>query len=550
MSARRRDLVAEPTEVELKYAVPDPEALRTALDGTGLLASVEAGPWRAVQVDDRYVDTPAGALRKGGYGARLRRVDGQTLVTVKSLAGAGRGAQEADGAPSRSRALHRRVEHEAPAVDRLDPHKWPDSDARELVASLVGDEPLRTLFVIRQDRLERTLQSNGTSATLSLDTAEVRLRGRQVGSFGSLEIESDDGSTELLEALAAELEATGLVQPETRSKEQIAREMVGTSAQSPAERRLPRVPKVAGVRADDALSEAGRKVLRLHLARMLSHEAGTRSGEDAEDLHKMRVATRRMRAAWRTFDGAYRPKLQKRYVRELRSVAAALGSVRDLDVQLESLGAYEAQLSETEALALTPLRDEWRQRRGEARVALAALLDSRDYERFVDDYLTFVETYGAGAATADDGRTLRVRDTAAGRIWQAFEQVRTHDAGLPWADVPALHALRIDGKRLRYSLEFFREVLPGTADDLIAAVTAMQDHLGQINDAHLAAGLVREWLMAAAPCLPVASRDAAGAYLVAREGEVPRLRRGFPVAWRRVTGPSARRRLALALSRL
>ncbi len=106
------------------------------------------------------------------------------------------------------------------------------------------------------------------------------------------------------------------------------------------------MPKTAGVTADDPLSEAGRKVLRMHLARMLAAEAGTRAGEDIEQLHKMRVATRRMRSMWRVFDGAYRPKVQQRYVRELQVVATTLGAVRDLDVLIEGLDDYIAGLPE------------------------------------------------------------------------------------------------------------------------------------------------------------------------------------------------------------
>ena len=66
------------------------------------------------------------------------------------------------------------------------------------------------------------------------------------------------------------------------------------------------VGKSPGVLAEDHLAEAGRKVLRFHLAKMLAVEPGTRSGEDPEDLHKMRVATRRQRAAWRVFGDALR----------------------------------------------------------------------------------------------------------------------------------------------------------------------------------------------------------------------------------------------------
>ena len=77
----------------------------------------------------------------------------------------------------------------------------------------------------------------------------------------------------------------------------------------------------------------------------------------------------------------------------------------------------------------------------------------------------------------------RVRDTAASRIWTAYEQVRGYEPVLRWADVETLHELRIAGKWLRYTLEFVREALGDDAAPLIARVTALQDHLGLMNDA-------------------------------------------------------------------
>ncbi len=538
-------------EVELKYAVMDPDALQGRLDG-GLLDGVarfSERPWRTVEIEDRYVDTVDGKLEAAGYGVRLRRIDGVRLVTVKSK------AQDArlEGEPQ---ALHRRLELEAAASARLDPATWPESPARERVEDLIGDEHLRTRFTVAQRRLERELVSQQGRATLSLDAAEIRRRGRPLGTFTTLEVEAGEGSDGLLSRLAVPLEATGLLSVEGRSKEHIAQEMVAAALAAAAAaaaptRTRPAVPKQAGVRLEDPLAEAGRKVLGLHLARMLAAEDGARSGEDPEHVHKMRVATRRMRATWRVFDGAYRPKAQKRYVRELRTVAATLGSVRDMDVQLDHLARYAQGLDDATAAELQPLADTWRRHRDQAREELLTLLDSKAYRRFVDDYLDFTATPGADAAEMDGARSMRVRDTAAGRIWQAYEQVRAHEAGLPWADVPALHALRIDGKRLRYTLEAFREVLPARqADELLATVTRMQDHLGLLNDADVAAAATREWLMGSASGLALASREAAGAYLVSREAEMPRLRRSFPAVWRRVAGPAFRRRLALAVSSL
>ena len=176
----------------------------------------------------------------------------------------------------------------------------------------------------------------------------------------------------------------------------------------------------------------------------------------------MRVATRRMRAAWLVFDGAYRPRIARRYVRELRGVARALGDVRDLDVLLKGLDAYSDSLPEAGGEALEPLRNAWREERERARQRLITLLDSRAYDDFVEDYLELTETAGAGARAtpSDPGEPVLVRDTAGSRILGAYEHVRSYETVMGWADITTLHALRIAGKRLRYTLEYFAEVLP------------------------------------------------------------------------------------------
>ena len=66
----------------------------------------------------------------------------------------------------------------------------------------------------------------------------------------------------------------------------------------PRPRKPPRKP---GLKIDDTMAEGARKTLYFHFRRMLYHEPGTRLGQDIEELHDMRVATRRMRAAIRVF---------------------------------------------------------------------------------------------------------------------------------------------------------------------------------------------------------------------------------------------------------
>jgi CHAD domain-containing protein len=347
-----------------------------------------------------------------------------------------------------------------------------------------------------------------------------------------------------LPAFEAEAEEVALETPEGD-----ATASEGPPARAKAGPRLT-TGRAPGVTGGDPLAEAGRKILRFHFARMLDREAGTRSGEDVEDLHRMRVATRRMRAAWRLFGDAYRRKAERRYVRELRAVASSLGAVRDLDVLLENLAAYVAAHPAEEGEALQPLATAWQDQREAARRRMVVMLDSPAYRHFVDDYLDFVETESAAARPVDATEPSRVRDTATSRIWSAYEQVRAYDATLAWADVATIHQLRIASKRLRYSLEFFREVLGAEAGPLIERVTRLQDHLGLLNDADVAARLAREFLVASAARLSPPTIEAVGRYLGARDRDVARLRRSLPAAWRPLAAESFRRALGRAVSAL
>ena len=310
------------------------------------------------------------------------------------------------------------------------------------------------------------------------------------------------------------------------------------------------VGRSPGVLLDDHIAEAGRKVLRFHLARMLAKEDGTREGSDAEDLHAMRVATRRQRAAWRVFGGAFRPGRTKTYRRGLREVAARLGAVRDLDVLLEAADVYRGELSVTEQRALEPLLTGWRTHRDDARRLLVRELDSDNYRRWVDDYSEFVRHDGLAVVPVAPTEPHRVRDTAGSQILTAYEAVRAYEPVLRWADVETLHELRIAGKWLRYTLEFSKEALPPDAATLIARVTALQDHLGLLNDANVTAGMARSFLVENAGGLSTLEGAAIGRYLVSREKEVARLRRTVGGPWRGVAGVSFRRALGRTVAGL
>ena len=122
------------------------------------------------------------------------------------------------------------------------------------------------------------------------------------------------------------------------------------------------------------------------------------------------------------------------------------------------------------------------------------------------------------------------------------------------AAIPTLHALRIDFKRLRYTLEFFEEVLGPEARQVVNEIKTMQDHLGDLNDAAVAETMLREFVdhhNETYSGVPLVMRpDISGvlAYAAAKDEEKRRLLETFPEAWANFNRDQVRRDLALAVS--
>ncbi len=330
------------------------------------------------------------------------------------------------------------------------------------------------------------------------------------------------------------------------------------------------MPAVPPMLPDEPMSEAGRKAMYTHFLKMLANEAGTRLGEDIEALHDMRVSTRRMRAAYRIFADYYDQKILAPFNKGLRRTGAMLGAVRDLDVLLEKAQAWEAEVGAEPVVvaalvtdggspsnrSLEPLLADWRTRREVARRQMLEYLDSPAYRRLVADFQAFLTTPGAGALPVAAGvpAPYQVRHVAPRLIFTRYEAVRAYEPILDGAPLTTYHALRIDFKRLRYELEFFREVLGPETPGLIKTTVAMQDLLGALQDAYVAEGLIGEFL--AAQKAKRKKRYAGGeladveAYLETQRAAQQTLVQAFPALWAEIVGLDFRRTLALAVAAL
>lgn len=299
--------------------------------------------------------------------------------------------------------------------------------------------------------------------------------------------------------------------------------------------------------ATDSFAIAGRKAMWIQVDRLLAREEAVRDPRQTDALKRYRVATRRLRAALRVFRLAYPNRETKPIRTALSELAEALGAVRDLDVRIEELDKWTEEQGSDTRKAVAPLRDALTARRRAAATSLARKLDGRSHRRLMVALIRFVTALEPPAATHDGPPDRSIRDRAASSVWTAYELVHAYAAVVRWADMPTLHQLRIEAKRLRYTIEFLGDVLGPEREWAIERLVALQDHLGALNDATLAVAAIRSFLGERHAVLSPVERAAVVSYLGDRERELGRLRRSVGRAWRPIVGVTFARRLARAV---
>jgi CHAD domain-containing protein len=283
-----------------------------------------------------------------------------------------------------------------------------------------------------------------------------------------------------------------------------------------------------------------RRVLRHQFERLLSREAAVRAGEDVEDIHQLRVATRRLRASLQVVAPCFDQRAIRRFRRGLRRLAAALGAVRDRDVFLEHLRHTQDALPAAEREQLTRLQVSVAEERVTARQALLVRLDSPRYARFKEAFATFLSTPGAGVGPLPaTGQPLRVRDLAGSLLWGRYKALRAFEPVLLAGEEVIQHEARIAGKRLRYTIECFAEAIGGAADALLEPLAGLQETLGTLQDEVTARSTIES--------LHLRDDPGAEAYLAQRRTEREAALAAFPKHWARVMGPAYRGQLLAVL---
>jgi CHAD domain-containing protein len=445
-------------EREAKLQVP-PGFRLPELGGDGRVVTVHE-PKRIVTT---YLDTEDLDLVRWGCNLRDRPGEGWT---VKLPA-------EDDG------DLLVRPEHvfDAPSGARR-----PPEPAVELLRAYVRGR--RLIPVARLRTLRRTVvlaDELGRPVGVVTDDEVSVMDGRRVATrFREVEIELAPGvPPDRLDPIVELLRAAGAGPVDNVSK---LRRALGPKAEEPPEVVIPEVGRRASV------ADVVRRAFASSVVRLIRHDAGVRLGEDPEDVHQARVATRRMRSDLRLFRDLLEPTWNEALRDELRWLGGRLGAVRDAEVLRDRLHERAAVLgtidrSETDAL----LAGLDRTRDGARDELIAAMRTSR-YTDLLDRLVwgaadpSFLD--GAGGAAAIDVLPGMLEGP-----WKHLETSIERIATDP-AD-EALHDARIRAKRVRYAAEAVAPVFGKTAGRFAEAAAELQTVLGEHQDAVIAGAWLR-----------------------------------------------------------
>lgn len=479
-------------------------------------ASISIRPAAFNDIADTYFDTDDWRFYHAGYALRLRTKNGRAEATLKAV-------ERLPGALQKRREITQALD------EGTFEHMFNiDGAVSERVHLIAGTHPIRPSVEIHTRRHTFALALDGVEiGEITLDhTIYPREDGTEPARLQRVEIEVATETEQLnafIEALRTEcnLQASTIGKYELglriRGLENIGTRDLGSTI----------------INETSTIGEAVYAALRRQFSAFLHHEPGTRLGEDPEELHDMRVASRRMRATMRTF-AQMLPKRAERIEKELKWIAGELGAVRDLDVQIEQFTQWQNITAEIDRDALQIVIDLLAHRRVAARKRMLTTLESRRYERLIAACTSVLLAGAPRRASAARLHVLIVApDVIAGRYRKVSKAAKPLETSSPAKDY---HRLRIRCKRLRYTLELFVDLYGKPAQEFIQLMKALQDVLGQYQDAIVAGTHLRELTNSQGRKLPPQTIFALGAIAQRYEQQAADRRSQFPKAFRKVSG--------------
>jgi CHAD domain-containing protein/uncharacterized protein YjbK len=443
----------------------------------GLVAGIAVGAGHDDVLDAVYYDTADLRLIRRGITVRHRTGGDEARWTVKFPIDVEANGTDAD-------LLSRRE------IDLELPPGPPPHEVASLVRAHVRTADLVAVAHLQTRRHQVKLRQGGqTVAEVDddevsvFDGEHVAARFREV----EVEIEVEEPPEGLLEAITARVREAGAGPPDPTPK--LVRAL-GPRALAPPE--LVPVDLPSSLTAGELVTAA----ITASVRRIIDFDHLVRLDADVEGVHQARVGARRLRSDLHTFGPLLDAKRVESIRDELKWLGQELGAVRDADVLLERLHHESGDLSrQVDRDAADRLLERLAVERADALAACIEALDSPRYAALLDELVAIADEVPMGKA-ADKRADKVVPALVAAPYRKLAKAVGDLDEHPPDAE---LHAVRKRAKKARYAAEAAVPAIGGPARRLAKALRAVQEVLGEHQDAAVAEAWLREAAGEASP---------------------------------------------------
>lgn len=402
-----------------------------------------------------YLDTKGHILGRQGLSVRLRRKGGQILRTTKEKY---RGILDR----SESETLFHSGEDDLGSVE-------------EFMRRLEDQKLPAALVPAFKTRIEReTYEAGGVE--VCLDRGEI-IAGRLSSPIAEIELELKSGDRKQLFALARDISAIVPAEVSVKPKSERGYDLVeGIKARAIMAQDLLLPPS-------STATEAFHSICSECLHQLISNKPGVQAGM-ADALHQARVALRRFDAALELFGKIKAEVPAAKIAAGLKWIGDELAAARELDVFIADVLMPLRAKYPTDRRVSVVCRGATRQRETAYAKAKAALVSQR-FRSFLIDVAEWIETptqfRKADERSIDEPSAKELVSKTLSRVRSKMKAGRRIDE----LDLKHLHKLRLRAKRMRYTIEFARnlyEAHPARIQKTLKQLGRLQSALGNLND--------------------------------------------------------------------
>jgi inorganic triphosphatase YgiF len=464
-----------PQEIELKLAI-DPRDVQT-LRKSSILRELALKRTSRLSLVSVYYDTPSHSLARRGIMLRVRKMGSGRVQCVKMNAVAANSFQ--------------RTEIESPIRGNTpDLMQIPDLDVRRMVQKRCARRGLARVFATNVERETWILQLGRTQIECAIDRGVIAYE-RKKAPISEVELELKSGQPARIYELAHRLNAVVPLWIETKSKAARGYDLVEHAKLA--------APKCGPIVVNTPMSvrECLAAIARPSVAHVLASANFACKSSDPEGIHQLRVAIRRMRAAFSILHGAMPESYRPRLAVKLQAFARKLGATRDWDVLVEETIASMPTRLRKQRPTANLIRIAQAKRAEGDRSAHASLRDPQYTEVLLQLASWADSQFVSDGSLPQEGKWKP--DVLAGpapgfaaQVMQTFhDKARKLGRRAHELDPPQIHRLRIRIKKLRYATDFFRGLWPNSRTaHYLAALKGLQEALGEFHDTIVADELI------------------------------------------------------------